>query len=298
MYLFGTIHLGVPIQDVPSFVMDKFDQSERFDMEIDSDNYDTERRFNKEAELKYAEVSAILNSLHKNNPEAASRLGKILKLDYLKNQKDLPVPQKKLSQRLTPLAWSYTRAYFKQMDLETLEKISPGTVVSFIAAVQPTYIEAPAAWFTRMDPKYSMDLNFQGRARKQGKHIYQLDDVDVLSSSCGDLLASMAIVGSFEKEDAAKFIKNFENMEKAYRGGSEEEVQKFSFKGHPELDVCMLDERNKKWIPRLISDSEGAAMRGQPPLFVAVGTAHLFGPNGLLELLKKEGYSVERVNSP
>lgn len=297
MFLFGTIHLGVPINDVPMVVMDKFYQSDRFDMEIDAKNYDTERHFTKNLERTYTESKAILNSLHKNNPEAAERLGKYLKLDYLKNPQPLEAPEKKLSQRLTPKAWAYTRAYFKQMDLETLEKISPDTVAKFITTFQKSTIEAPTAWFRRMDPKNSMDLAFHSLAFKHGKQVYQLDDAEVLAPACADIVASTQIEGSFDKVDAGEVVQGFAKLEQAYRSGNEEEVLKETSKGGKDLLLCTLDDRNRKWLPRLIADAEGAAMRGQSPLFVAVGTAHLFGPAGLIELLKKEGYSVERVGN-
>lgn len=296
MYLFGTIHLGVPIQDVPAVVMDKFNQSQRFDMEVDSNNLDVEKKFAKDLEKTTAEIYAILNSLHKNNPEAAGRLGKRLHADYLKHNQPLPAPERKLSQRLTPKAWNYTRAYLKQMDLETLEKISPNTIGKFVLEFESPMVEATPAWFARMDPKYSMDLNFQSRAREQGKDIYQLDDTEVLTQSCSDLMVSAQIEASFDKKDPQELVKVFSDLEKSYRSGEETEVVKYSTMGGPELMACMIDERNRKWIPLLIDDSEGAAMRGQPPLFVAVGTAHLFGPQGLIELLKKEGYSVQRID--
>lgn len=53
--------------------------------------------------------------------------------------------------------------------------------------------------------------------------------------------------------------------------------------------TVLLDERNKKWIPKLkpVLDSGNA--------FIAVGALHLPGKVGVLELLKKEGYKVEPV---
>ncbi|MFD1144815.1 TraB/GumN family protein [Larkinella insperata] len=49
----------------------------------------------------------------------------------------------------------------------------------------------------------------------------------------------------------------------------------------------LLDERNRNWMKRL------PALLAVRPTFVAVGALHLPGPNGLIELLKKEGYKVE-----
>ncbi|GAB3913399.1 TraB/GumN family protein [Larkinella knui] len=49
----------------------------------------------------------------------------------------------------------------------------------------------------------------------------------------------------------------------------------------------LLDERNLNWMKRL------PGLMASRPTFVAVGALHLPGPKGLIELLKKEGYTVE-----
>ncbi|RCR67317.1 TraB/GumN family protein [Larkinella punicea] len=49
----------------------------------------------------------------------------------------------------------------------------------------------------------------------------------------------------------------------------------------------LLDERNHNWMKRL------PGLMASRPTFVAVGALHLPGPQGLVELLKKEGYQVE-----
>ncbi|MGA0559443.1 TraB/GumN family protein [Larkinella sp. VNQ87] len=49
----------------------------------------------------------------------------------------------------------------------------------------------------------------------------------------------------------------------------------------------LVDERNRNWMKRL------PALISIRPTFVAVGALHLPGPNGLIELLRKEGYKVE-----
>lgn len=50
----------------------------------------------------------------------------------------------------------------------------------------------------------------------------------------------------------------------------------------------MLDYRNKKWMPILLA-------RKEKTIFVAVGGAHLPGKNGLLNLLKRQGYQLQRI---
>lgn len=51
----------------------------------------------------------------------------------------------------------------------------------------------------------------------------------------------------------------------------------------------MLDNRNKKWLPLIT-----AAIKKQPSFF-AIGAAHLAGSAGLINLLRKKGFTVEPV---
>jgi uncharacterized protein YbaP (TraB family) len=52
---------------------------------------------------------------------------------------------------------------------------------------------------------------------------------------------------------------------------------------------AFLDERNKKWIERMEERME------QQPVFFAVGAGHLLGENGLIQLLRTNGYTIEPV---
>ncbi|MCX7554873.1 TraB/GumN family protein [Marinicella sp. S1101] len=60
-------------------------------------------------------------------------------------------------------------------------------------------------------------------------------------------------------------------------------------KNSADLINTILDERNIKWIERI-----PPIIQKQPTLF-AVGAAHLGGPNGVINLLKKAGYEVTPV---
>ena len=50
-----------------------------------------------------------------------------------------------------------------------------------------------------------------------------------------------------------------------------------------------LDVRNKKWIPRMATKMEKSSV------FFAVGAGHLWGENGVISLLRNDGYKVEMV---
>ncbi|MGB8319426.1 MAG: TraB/GumN family protein, partial [Ignavibacteriaceae bacterium] len=63
-------------------------------------------------------------------------------------------------------------------------------------------------------------------------------------------------------------------------------------KASPELkefEQILLIDRNEKWVPRI------EKMIKERPCFIAVGALHLEGENGLVALLKSDGYTVTPV---
>ncbi len=54
-----------------------------------------------------------------------------------------------------------------------------------------------------------------------------------------------------------------------------------------EFERSILLERNQRWIPRM------EKLMKEKPVFFAVGAAHLPGENGVLQLLKDKGYTLE-----
>ncbi|KEO87135.1 hypothetical protein EH30_05775 [Erythrobacter sp. JL475] len=57
----------------------------------------------------------------------------------------------------------------------------------------------------------------------------------------------------------------------------------------PELHEALLAGRNRRWIASLLPE-----LGKQPKPLVAVGTAHLLGPDGLVAMLEAEGYTLTR----
>lgn len=56
------------------------------------------------------------------------------------------------------------------------------------------------------------------------------------------------------------------------------------------LKIKLLDKRNNNWIPKIKSTVQNKTC------FIAIGTGHLVGENGLINLLKKQGYTVEPIS--
>lgn len=62
------------------------------------------------------------------------------------------------------------------------------------------------------------------------------------------------------------------------------------FLADPELRQALLVDRNRAWVERIAP----LVTQGRRPL-VAVGTAHLLGPDGLAALLAERGFEVRRI---
>lgn len=145
------------------------------------------------------------------------------------------------------------------------------------------------------NPQEQLDTYFQTQATEKGKKAEGLETMDFQL----DLLYN----GSSLKRQAETlicFINNIdENLElakkltDAYMAQDLKTLEKIS-----DSELCgmsqqeeeaMIDNRNKKWA-KMLPEIMNAA-----PTFIAVGVLHLPGENGLLNLLKQQGYTVEPV---
>jgi uncharacterized protein YbaP (TraB family) len=66
-------------------------------------------------------------------------------------------------------------------------------------------------------------------------------------------------------------------------------IQESHFSGEG-FQKKLLEDRNKAWIPRI------DILCREKSSFIAVGAGHLGGPEGLIALLKKQGYQVTPVH--
>ncbi|MCZ8369531.1 MAG: TraB/GumN family protein [Porphyrobacter sp.] len=90
--------------------------------------------------------------------------------------------------------------------------------------------------------------------------------------------------------------KDPERLQRAWLSGDAETIEVSTREGiltDPGLREALLVGRNRRWAAALVS------LLDQPPRpLIAVGTAHLVGPDGLTELLKAEGYRIRRLSPP
>lgn len=148
----------------------------------------------------------------------------------------------------------------------------------------------------------SMDLFLQKKAHSKGYSIVGLDDIIGFRSKDTVPLTKQVEQLMYGLKNMDKFIDGFFNdpstiaFKSAYYSQNLDEIEKIAAAFHTDstniIDITvngLLYDRNLKWmdhIPQLISEK---------PSFIAVGVRHLPGKDGLIDLLRRKGYTVESV---
>lgn len=182
--------------------------------------------------------------------------------------------------------------------LEFMDKklnTDPETFHTVYGKMKPFFILQAISQGFFSENAVSYDLNIMAIAKQQNIPLIGLETIEEQLGFFDQIPATemaaliMQSVENFEKEK-----KETHKLMKIYAEQNVDKMIPMMKKSSPEFmkyEDIFLTNRNKNWIPKL--KEEFAAKH----CFVAVGAAHLFGENGILELLKKEGYSVTAVST-
>ncbi|MBL4656959.1 MAG: TraB/GumN family protein [Flavobacteriales bacterium] len=139
-----------------------------------------------------------------------------------------------------------------------------------------------------------VDRYFYALATKDNKSL------DVFESVGEQIHEMMNIGAGYEDEYIMASLKDIQNMEEdldeiiqGWRNGSPDamiENLNDLCKNSPLLYKAMCADRNSAWMPKIES-----LLADNTVEFVLVGAEHLYGPNGVLTLLKDKGYAVEKL---
>ena len=142
-----------------------------------------------------------------------------------------------------------------------------------------------------------MDLGLQQRAKSAGKQVrgletleYQLDLINGKNHSLEEQAKNLLEWARSPESDPDVFKSKLTALHQAYRSQDfqaiEEEIAALS--STPSGRELIFD-RNETWMPILCE-----AIRSCPTLIV-VGAGHLMGEDGLISLLRREGFTLEPV---
>lgn len=148
------------------------------------------------------------------------------------------------------------------------------------------------------NPQEQLDSFFQQQAQQQGKKVGGLEtaqsQIDILFNS--QSLQRQANLLHCTASNIDKTIAQTKQLIKSYQAQNLDDVLKLmeerdgnSCDPLPGEMEALLDNRNIAWVNKM-----PAIMTEAPTLFV-IGAGHLPGANGVLNLLEKQGYSVEAM---
>ena len=257
-YLYGTIHL-IPKNDF--FLTDAtkkvFDASQKVTFEINM----------KEMNNPMAMISIFTKALMPN--------GKTLK-DFL-NAEDYGLVQRKFDSIGMPL--------------KMLERIKP-MFLSVMLGTDGEKITAEGGGISETSKSTSYEMEFLQMGEKQKKEFGGLETVEfqmgIFDSIPYKVQAEMLVKtiknGNSGSDDLGKMVEMYkkqdiEAMSKMLQSDDQNELAGY--------ENMLINSRNSNWIPLM------AKAMTEKSTFFAVGAGHLGGEKGVVNLLKKEGYTVK-----
>jgi len=144
-----------------------------------------------------------------------------------------------------------------------------------------------------LDPADGVDRALIAMAQAAAKPVigletaeYQLGLFDALPEAEQRLLLGSAV------SDAASAQDEVRGLLEAWEAGDMERIRADFDDGKlsPELEAALLTRRNTAW-----SNWLAQRVKRREKLFVAVGAAHMAGPNGLIALLRARGIRIKRI---
>ncbi|WP_264553048.1 TraB/GumN family protein [Flavobacterium sp. N2038] len=132
------------------------------------------------------------------------------------------------------------------------------------------------------------EMEFIEKAKSRNIEIAGLETVKSQFKSLEDAYSDSEIIEMLEEsdvEETKQLVADYklENLDTLYKNITGEN------KMNAKAKKFMLDDRNLNWVKAL------PEMMKKESLFVAVGSAHLAGDSGIINLLRKAGYTVKPI---
>lgn len=179
------------------------------------------------------------------------------------------------------------------VDLALFDKLKPATITTQLS------VALAMKSLKGFNPQEQLDTWFQKQARQAGKKVGSLETIDmqinVLYNS--QTLMRQALLLYCTATHIEQGVDQSLRMNQAYMKQDLDELLAIieekmgdACDSTPEEISTLIYGRNANWACQFPS-----IMKQSPTLFV-VGAGHLPGPQGLLKLLQKQGYTVEAMN--
>jgi len=203
---------------------------------------------------------------------------------------------KTLETVLSPEAYKQLEEYSKGtgMSMTMLKRFKPSIAILFIMGSKMKQSGVGGG----STGNGGVDKYFYQRGMVEGRNVSGLETAQ-------EQLEMIIAMGEGQENDyVLNSLRDLDSIEESldsiishWRSGDEEKlysdhVEKLQTE-YPALYKSMLVDRNNKWIPRIEEH-----LKTKEKEFILVGAAHLVGPDGLIEILRKKGYRVDKFVVP
>jgi uncharacterized protein YbaP (TraB family) len=223
----------------------------------------------------YANAKSLLMEINLQELDSESVSAEMLGSAMLPEGKTLP-------EVLGPGRYSHATSLAHEVgvDLSTFDQFAPWFAAEAISQQQLTQIGFQA--------QSGVEMYFLDRAKTDGKSVAGLETVhDQIALFEGMSLDTQAEYLVSSLEEAHELPREVDDMVHAWQRGDTawfaKEMQS-EFGSDPRLYQSLLTARNRKWLPQI-----EALLNDDKNYLVIVGTGHLVGRDGVIELLKKDG---------
>lgn len=171
------------------------------------------------------------------------------------------------------------------LPIEMLNGIKPGMVMMMLMMQELTKAGVS---------QEGVDMHYHALGLKDNKPVQSLETPEFqieLITSLGEGMENELVL--YGLEDLGHMKELFNELIGAWRAGDLAEIEALfisDMRDYPELYSKMLVNRNQRWIPQI-----EAYLKSPEIEFVLVGVAHAAGDDGILKLLKDQGYTVDQV---
>ena len=142
-------------------------------------------------------------------------------------------------------------------------------------------------------PQYGVDMQLNARAKAAGKPVlglespeFQLGLLDGLSAADQERM----LLDGTTPDQAAKELATVRDAWALGKVAALDSLLNYRLQDTPGLRDALLTNRNRSWIPKL-----ELLLQGKDDALVVVGAGHLVGKDGVLQLLRGKGYTIEQM---
>lgn len=213
-----------------------------------------------------------------------------------------PLIQQRLLQQATYSDGSTLKNHVSAKTYRELEAYADanGIPLASLSQFKPSMLMVTLTLFELMKmgvTQQGVDRYFYELARKEKKPVGQLETADEqirFLASMGEGNEDQLI--SYSLKEMKTVREKFEALVEAWRRGDSEKLAAMmldDLKGQqPKLYQTLILDRNRSWLRSI----DGYEKSGKKRLML-VGVGHLVGPDGIIEALKRRGYSVVKLQA-